>query len=52
MLPSIAASSTGHWNHEASRRWQRATVPPPVTYGLAHTFGRGYYKDVAPAWRP
>ena len=24
MLPSIAASSSGHWNHDGSRRWQRA----------------------------
>jgi hemerythrin-like domain-containing protein len=37
---------------DAERSYFRATVPPPVTYGLAHTFGRGYYKDVAPAWRP
>ena len=36
---------------DAERSYFRATVPPPVTYGLAHTFGRGYYKDVAPAWR-
>src|SRR5581483_11822612 len=27
MLPSMAASSSGHWNHEGSRRWQRAIVP-------------------------
>ena len=25
MLPSIAASSSGHWNQDGSRRWQRAT---------------------------
>ena len=30
ILPSIAASSSGHWNHDASRRWQRAIVPPSV----------------------
>ena len=24
MLPSIAASSSGHWNQDGSRRWQRA----------------------------
>ena len=35
----------------AERSYFRATVPPPVTYALAHTFGRGYYRDVAPAWR-
>ena len=29
MLPSIAASSSGHWNHDGSRRWQRAIVPSP-----------------------
>ena len=28
MLPSIAASSSGHWNHDASRRWQRSMRPP------------------------
>ena len=27
MLPSIAASSSGHWNQEGSRRWQRAIFP-------------------------
>src|SRR5204863_5002500 len=27
MLPSIAASSSGHWNQDGSRRWQRATRP-------------------------
>ena len=25
MLPSITASSSGHWNQDGSRRWQRAT---------------------------
>ena len=24
MLPSIAASSSGHWNQDGSRRWQRS----------------------------
>ena len=24
MLPSIAASSSGHWNQDGSRGWQRA----------------------------
>jgi hemerythrin-like domain-containing protein len=33
------------------RAYFRATVPPPVTYVLAHTFGRGYYREVAPVWR-
>ena len=27
MLFSIAASSSGHWNHDASRAWQRAIRP-------------------------
>ena len=27
MLPSITASSSGHWNHEGSRKWQRSTLP-------------------------
>ena len=30
MLPSIAASSSGHWNHDASRRWQRSMRPAGV----------------------
>ena len=30
MLPSIAASSSGHWNQEGSRRWHRATRPAAV----------------------
>lgn len=33
------------------RAYLRATVPPPVTYALAHTAGRSYYREVAPAWR-
>ncbi len=35
----------------AERAYFRATVPPPVTYVLAHTFGRGYHREVAPVWR-
>ena len=35
----------------AERAYFRATVPPPVTYVLAHTFGRGYYREVAPVWQ-
>ena len=27
MLPSMTASSSGHWNHEGSRRWQRSMLP-------------------------
>ena len=29
MFPSMAASSSGHWNQDGSRRWQRAAVPRP-----------------------
>ncbi len=29
MLPSITASSSGHWNQDGSRRWQRAMRPSP-----------------------
>jgi hemerythrin-like domain-containing protein len=36
---------------DAERAYFRSTVPPPVTYVLAHTFGRRYYRDVAPVWR-
>src|SRR5215207_1846975 len=35
MLPSIAASRTGHWNQEGSRRWQRAILL--VRSSLNHT---------------
>src|SRR5439155_972310 len=28
MLPSMAASSRGHWNQDGSRRWQRSIAPP------------------------
>jgi hypothetical protein len=27
------------------------TVPSPVVLLLAKTFGRSYYRDVAPVWR-
>ena len=27
MLPSTAASRSGHWNHDGSRRWHLETVP-------------------------
>jgi len=33
------------------RAFLKATVPAPVVYLLARTFGRGYYRDVAPVWR-
>jgi hemerythrin-like domain-containing protein len=35
----------------AERAYFRATVPPPVTYVLAHTVGRSYYREVAPVWQ-
>ncbi len=35
----------------AERAYFRATVPPPVTFVLARTFGRRYYREVAPVWR-
>jgi hemerythrin-like domain-containing protein len=35
----------------AERAYFRATVPPPVTYVLSHTFGRRYYREVAPVWQ-
>jgi hemerythrin-like domain-containing protein len=35
----------------AERSYFRATVPPPVTYVLSHTFGRRYHREVAPVWR-
>ena len=36
---------------DAERAYFRATVPPPVTFVLARTFGRRYYRDVAPVWQ-
>src|SRR6478735_485570 len=30
MLFSIAASNSGHWNHDASRAWARAMRPPSM----------------------
>jgi hemerythrin-like domain-containing protein len=36
---------------DAERAYFRATVPPPVTYVLSHTFGRRYYREVAPVWQ-
>ncbi|NEK58721.1 hemerythrin domain-containing protein [Geodermatophilus sabuli] len=33
------------------RAFLRRTVPSPVVTVLARTFGRRYYKDVAPTWR-
>ena len=33
------------------RAYLRETVPAPVVTVLAKTFGRRYYKDVAPTWR-
>jgi hemerythrin-like domain-containing protein len=36
---------------DAERAYFRATVPPPVTFVLSRTFGRRYYRDVAPVWQ-
>ena len=36
---------------DAERAYFRATVPPPVTFVLARTFGRRYYREVAPVWQ-
>ena len=33
------------------RAFLRKTVPTPVVVLLSRTFGRSYYKDVAPVWR-
>ena len=43
MLPSIAASSSGHWNQDGSRRWQRAiravgVEPQPDQHVAAEAF--------------
>ena len=36
---------------EENRAFLKKTVPSPVVTLLAKTFGRRYYKDVAPTWR-
>ncbi len=36
---------------EENRAFLKKTVPAPVVTLLARTFGRRYYKEVAPAWR-
>ena len=33
------------------RAYLKSTVPTPVVVVLARTFGRSYYRDVAPVWR-
>ncbi len=44
MLPSIAASRSGHWNHDGSRKWQCPTRSPldpdPDQHIAAKTFGK------------
>ena len=40
MLPSIAASSSGHWNQDGSRRWQRAIAPSGARRTQARTSPR------------
>jgi hemerythrin-like domain-containing protein len=34
-----------------NRAYLGKTVPAPVVYVLSRTFGRRYYRDVAPVWR-
>ena len=36
---------------DAQRAFLRATVPTPVVFVLSRTFGRSYYREVAPVWR-
>jgi len=36
---------------DENRAFLKKTVPTPVVTLLARTFGRRYYKDVAPTWR-
>jgi hypothetical protein len=33
------------------RAFLKTEVPSPVVTVLAKTFGRSYYRDVAPTWR-
>ena len=40
MLPSTAVSSSGHWNQEASRKWQRSTRPLPSSRSQTSTSPR------------
>src|SRR5271166_77364 len=53
MLPSIAASSSGHWNQEASRRWHRATEPSSDRRTCANTSPRKASTSADPSrWPP
>jgi hypothetical protein len=36
---------------EEHRAYLEKTVPSPVVTVLARTFGRRYYRDVAPTWQ-
>lgn len=36
---------------EEHRAYLKATVPTPVVVVLSRTFGRRYYRDVAPVWK-
>src|SRR5487761_2557832 len=40
MLPSTAVSNSGHWNQDASRRWQRSTRPLPSSRSQTSTSPR------------
>lgn len=36
---------------DETRSYLRATIPPPVTFLLSRVAGRGYRRDIAPAWQ-
>src|SRR3974390_217272 len=52
MLPSIAVSSSGHWNQDASRRWHRATVPSALSRSQTSTSPRNASTSAKPSLAP
>ena len=57
MLPSMTASSSGHWNQDGSRRWQRAMRPvaveaQPRQHVAAESFGEAEAFAAAGRHRP
>ena len=52
MLPSIAASSSGHWNQDGSRRWQRSMRPAASMRSQTSTSPRNASTSAMPSHGP
>ena len=52
MLPSIAASSSGHWNQDGSRRWQRSISPSAPMRTATSTSPRKPSTSASPSRAP